>query len=100
MRHPRVEKCLRELIILNNASKQTEVNDPLLKSVVLGVGLGRSLCVETADLDESSRLLSIRSTDVFEVFAESVRVIENGVANSHSLSAGCSKGCSAGGAQK
>ena len=88
MRHPRAEICLWELIIVNNAPKQTEVNDSLLKTVVLDVGLGRGLYVETADLDESSSLLSIRSTDIFEVFAESVRVIENGVVAKPSAGAG------------
>jgi hypothetical protein len=34
--------------------------------------------VQTTDLDESGRLLSVGSTDIFEMFAESERVIENG----------------------
>jgi hypothetical protein len=49
-----------------------------LKTVVLGVGLGRGLFVQTTDLDEGGRLLSVGSTDIFEMLAESERVIENG----------------------
>ena len=74
---------MREVKYCEKRVESTEVNDSLLKTVVLGVGLGRGLCVETADLDEGGRLLSIRSTNIFEMFAESVRVIENSVTNTH-----------------
>ena len=55
----------------------------LLKTAVLGVGRGKGLCVETADLDESGRLLSVGSADIFEMFTESDGNIENGTVDSH-----------------
>ena len=38
------------------------------ETVVLGVGFGRGLGVETTDLDESGGLLMVRSTDNFHIF--------------------------------
>jgi hypothetical protein len=62
----------------------------LLKTVVLGVGLGSSLGVETTQLYESGRLLSVGSADILEMFAKCVRVISssvvNRVVNSHNAS--------------
>jgi hypothetical protein len=68
----------------NLHAQHVVVKVSLSKTVVLSVGLGRGFCVETAHLDKSSRLLSIGSTYILEVFAECVRVIENGVAICHS----------------
>ena len=61
-----------------------------MKMVILGVGLGSSVHVETTHLDESCRLLSVRSANIFEVLAESVRVIGNSVVKYHIASQGMS----------
>ena len=55
----------------------------LLKVIVLEVSLGEGVYVETAHLDESGRLLSIRSADIFEMLAKSGRVIAKSVADFH-----------------
>src|SRR6266702_595187 len=78
MRRLQVAKCYRDVECCEHAQK-AHGRTSLLKTVVLGVGLGRSLYVQTTDLDESGRLLSVRSTGIFEMFAESERVIKHGV---------------------
>lgn len=53
----------------------------LLKTVVLGVGLGRGLSVETTQLDESCRLASVGSADLVEISAEHEKVNGSSVVN-------------------
>ena len=47
----------------------------LLETVILGVGFGSGVYIVTTHLDEGGRLLSVRSTDIFEMLAESEGVI-------------------------
>ena len=54
----------------------------LLKTVVLDVGAGRGFYILTTDLDKCDCLLSVRLTDIFQMFAEIVGVIVYGVASS------------------
>lgn len=58
----------------------------LLKTVVFSVSLGIGFGVETTQLDDSGRLVSVGSAYLLEIFAEYEKVKGNRVVNSHNAS--------------